>query len=77
MQPVDHILEYYRTKVAGADAADWPHVHLAGPAAWRPRARANRSLVLHHRTTRWGSASGSNKLARVPRVALLMQPSNT
>ena len=28
MQPVDHILEYYRTKLAGVDAADWPHVHL-------------------------------------------------
>ena len=28
MQPVDHILEYYRTKLAWADGADWPHVHL-------------------------------------------------
>ena len=28
MQPVAHILEYYRTKLAGADAADWPHIRL-------------------------------------------------
>src|SRR4051794_13784338 len=28
MELIAHVLEYYRTNLAWADAADWPHIHL-------------------------------------------------
>lgn len=44
MQPVAHILEYYRTKLAWADAADWPHVHLRERVRHYETVNARRSL---------------------------------